>query len=91
MEKIQTNSTEKFKETVNGVDINVRKVTNSSNLTIYGELSKNNTPAGNFSYDKAVGYINISFKPVDVLTTEEQTAICSKVPGWIDELKGTAE
>lgn len=88
MEKITTNSTEKFKDEVNGITVNFRKTTSSNNVMVYAELMKADSQVGSFSYDEKANYMTLSLKPYSDLPAEDVKAIYAKAPEWIDTLIG---
>lgn len=88
MEKITTNSTEKFADKVNNLDVNFRKVTSSNNVSIYAEIVQGDSQVGTFSFDKSANYMTVTIKPYSSVSKEDVAAIYSKVPEWITELIG---
>lgn len=88
MEKITANSTEKFADKVNNLDVNIRKVTSSNNVSVYAEIKQGEIQVGTFSYDKMANYMTVTIKPFSSVSKEDVSAIYAKVPEWVTELIG---
>lgn len=86
MEKIQTNSTEKFKDTVGNLTVNFRKTVSGNNVTIYAEITQNENKVGTLTYDRNANYLILTLKPYSDVSKDDVKAVYAKVSEWIDEL-----
>lgn len=86
MEKINQNVRDNFKETVGNLEIAFSRVINGAATTFYGKITKNATPVGVIALDTSRNYLNVSFKPFNLTTSEEKQSILEKVAGWTNEL-----
>lgn len=88
MEKITANSTEKFADKINNLDVNIRKATSENNISVYAEIKQGESQIGTFSFDKMANYMTVTIKPFTSVSKEDIAAIYTKVPEWVNELIG---
>ncbi len=88
MKKKSTNATISYDPVVlsKTASINFTRVTNANGTTIYGKIVKDDTEAGNVSYDSKSDYMITNLKPFSRLTSEEVAAVYNNVPGCISEI-----
>ena len=90
MKEKSANSSKTFEPEVVTENVNVEfaRREDSKGVAINGRVVKDNDEVGKISYsNKDTGYFMVDLKPVDALDKEEQKALFTKIPDWIDELK----
>lgn len=68
------------------VEITFTKMVRGNNITIVGNIKKNDDNVGSVSYDAVGNYMISQLKPFDVLTEEEVTAVHNAMPRCITEI-----
>lgn len=88
MEKMEVNSTERFKETVSdNLTLDVTKTTRSGKTSVYGKLlDQDGDQTGHVNYDEKTDKLFMSIDGYSTLSDDEKTAVVETLGKCVKEL-----
>lgn len=86
MEQVSNNSTTNYTDKVGEIDVTIRKIVTTRNVTVFITFRKGEATVCNFVYDKTGNYSTASMKDFSSLSAQDVSDIYSKITELLGSL-----